>query len=311
MIHQKIEPIWAYNLTIKGKELSALATQYFESKSVEFPGDFVRDENNKLIDRRNSLQKELATKVIEGSYNFLYTIAKSVVDGPGWRMPLGQVLRLPVESQHTVDDLVSEASVGIIKRLKNYDPSKGAASTFISYNAAAIMYRAGLDFSGPFRIPVHVHGESTRAILDSDSRNNAIRRIAQNLGVNEGRAASIHAGLTGDAINIDDKVKNNGNNNTSAKWADLYLPDEEAISGLEYVSTEALGDMTQKVLSTLSERQERVLRLRFGIGVLEDKTLEEVGEKLSVTRERIRQIEAKALRHLRHPARSELLRYFT
>jgi RNA polymerase primary sigma factor len=89
-----------------------------------------------------------------------------------------------------------------------------------------------------------------------------------------------------------------------------FIEDKNTTSPSESVMTNSLQDTTRKVLATLTPREERVLRMRFGIGEHSDHTLEEVGQDFEVTRERIRQIEAKALRKLRHPSRSKRLRSF-
>ena len=89
-----------------------------------------------------------------------------------------------------------------------------------------------------------------------------------------------------------------------------FIEDKTAVLPLEAAISTDLGEQTTKVLGTLTEREEKVLRMRFGIGIKSDHTLEEVGQEFGVTRERIRQIEAKALRKLRHPSRSKRLRSF-
>jgi RNA polymerase primary sigma factor len=89
-----------------------------------------------------------------------------------------------------------------------------------------------------------------------------------------------------------------------------FIEDKNTVSPSESVMSNSLEDSTRKVLATLTPREERVLRMRFGIGENSDHTLEEVGQDFEVTRERIRQIEAKALRKLRHPSRSKRLRAF-
>jgi RNA polymerase primary sigma factor len=89
-----------------------------------------------------------------------------------------------------------------------------------------------------------------------------------------------------------------------------FIEDKNAVQPLEAATLANLRDATTRVLATLTPREERVLRMRFGIGMNTDHTLEEVGQQFSVTRERIRQIEAKALRKLKHPSRSRKLRSF-
>jgi RNA polymerase primary sigma factor len=89
-----------------------------------------------------------------------------------------------------------------------------------------------------------------------------------------------------------------------------FIPDHNALSPQDAVVNENLADQTRRVLATLAPREERVLKMRFGIGERANHTLEEVGQDFEVTRERIRQIEAKALRKLRHPSRSRLLKAF-
>ena len=89
-----------------------------------------------------------------------------------------------------------------------------------------------------------------------------------------------------------------------------FIPDHNTQSPVEAVEQQSLKDQTRKVLATLTPREEKVLRMRLGIGELSDHTLEEVGQDFDVTRERIRQIEAKALRKLKHPSRSRKLRSF-
>jgi len=89
-----------------------------------------------------------------------------------------------------------------------------------------------------------------------------------------------------------------------------FIPDSNAVLPLDSAIQENLKETTTRVLSSLTPREERVLRMRFGIGMNTDHTLEEVGQQFSVTRERIRQIEAKALRKLKHPSRSRKLRSF-
>ena len=89
-----------------------------------------------------------------------------------------------------------------------------------------------------------------------------------------------------------------------------FVPDENATMPVDAAVQSNLREMTTRILSGLTPREERVLRMRFGIGMSTDHTLEEVGQQFSVTRERIRQIEAKALRKLKHPSRSKILRSF-
>jgi RNA polymerase primary sigma factor len=144
----------------------------------------------------------------------------------------------------------------------------------------------------------------SRSLVQELGREPAPEEIAERMGLTADRVRRA-LGVTGEPISLETPV---GEDEDS--YLGDFIEDEATVSPLEAVIESGMRRQTVRVLGTLTPREEQVLRMRFGIGERTDHTLEEVGVRFSVTRERIRQIESKALRKLRHPTRSKLLRSF-
>jgi RNA polymerase primary sigma factor len=159
-------------------------------------------------------------------------------------------------------------------------------------------------------VPVHMIealnrvAHAARLILQETGREPTEAELAARLGVPLERVQRILR-IVQDPISLEAPLGESGGGALSD-----VIADPRALGPADAVASTHLREQTRRVLATLSPREERVLRLRFGIGEREDRTLEEVGQALAVTRERIRQIEAKALRKLRHPTRLKHLRDF-
>ncbi len=291
--------------------LNELGRQYYEE--VKRGYDTQVDQKTSLRNRSNS-QVELANKIIEGSLMFIRKIAYAMLNnGQKIKRLDGGLSNLRLKDFYRpfdADDLVGYGIEGIIEGLHRYDPSKGSISTFLVYATCPIMYRKANENGLIVSLPSHECDKALRIIRSSRSKREIIDRLSGGIEAKKKRALIIYNIIKGRYVDIDHRANDKEDSPSNDKWGDRYLADENSPNPEELINNTELADISRKVLNTLMPREERMLMLRFGIGEKSDSTLEEVAQDFWVTRERARQIEAKALRKMRHPARHKHLKEF-
>ena len=250
------------------------------------------EEESKLADRVAEGDEEAKSILAEANLRLVVSIAKRYV-GRG-------MLFL---------DLIQEGNIGLMKAVEKFDVSKGYKfSTYATWWIRQAITRAIADQARTIRVPVHMVetinklARVQRQLTLELNREPSEEELAKKMNMSIEKIHEIYK-ISQEPVSLETPIGEEDDSHLGD-----FVPDEHNMSPEDFATNEMLKDEIADVLLTLTEREEKVIRLRFGLEDGKSRTLEEVGQMFGVTRERIRQIEAKALRKLRHPSRSRKLK---
>lgn len=250
-------------------------------------------------------ETELAYKMVEGDKE-----AKKMLVESNLRLVVSIAKRYIGRGMHFLD-LIQEGNLGLIKAVDKFDPSKGYKfSTYATWWIRQAITRSIADQARTIRIPVHMVEtinrliRTSRHLLQVMGREPTPEEIAEEMEMPVEKVREILK-IAQEPISLETPVGEEDDSNIGN-----FIPDDDAPSPSDQAADVLLREQIEDVMETLTPREAKVLRLRFGLEDGRTRTLEEVGKEFMVTRERIRQIEAKALRKLRHPSRSKRLKDF-
>ena len=208
-------------------------------------------------------------------------------------------------------DLIQEGNIGLMKAVDKFEYRRGYKfATYATWWIRQAVSRSLSDQSRTIRVPVHMTEairkimHTSRQLLNEIGREPTPEEVAKKLHIPPERVRQVLR-IAKEPLSLETPVGDEHDSHLGD-----FIEDKDAILPIDAAIQSNLRETTTRVLASLTPREERILRMRFGIGMNKDHTLEEVGQQFSVTRERIRQIEAKALRKLKHPSRSRILRSF-